>query len=66
MSNSPGGSPWDLGPVDPTRGVVCHVGVVVFTDLKALPPVDSTYVFLSAGLSLLSSSERFPQIETSK
>ena len=65
MPNSPGGRLWDLGPVGPTCGVVCHSGVAVFTNLKALP-VDSTYVFLSAGLSLLSSSERFPQIETSK
>ena len=66
MTNSPGSSPWDFGPVGPTRGVVCHSGVVVFTDLIASPLLDPSYVFLHSELSLLSSFDSFPQIETSE
>ncbi|KAF8263618.1 hypothetical protein EI94DRAFT_1703872 [Lactarius quietus] len=32
VTNASGGRPWDLGPFGPTCGVVCHSGVVVFTD----------------------------------
>jgi hypothetical protein len=66
VTNSSGGSPWDLGPVGPTRGVVCHSGVLVFTDLNTSSLVDPSYVFISTKLSSLFSSERFPQIETSE